>query len=103
MNTAFGAYYDFAFGIALQSDGKIVAAGYGRSWSDTSDNFALSRYNTNGSLDTTFNIDGKQTTDFSGYADYGNAVAIQPDGKILVAGYTWNGNDYDVALARYLP
>lgn len=103
LNTAFGAYYDFAFGIALQADGKVVAAGYGRSWSDTSDNFALSRYNTNGSLDTTFNIDGKQTTDFSGYADYGNAVAIQPDGKILVAGYTWNGNDYDVALARYLP
>ncbi|MGB7209106.1 MAG: hypothetical protein WBD27_10640 [Pyrinomonadaceae bacterium] len=103
VKTAFGAYYDIAFGVAIQSDGKIVAAGYGRGWSDTSYNFAISRYNTNGSLDTTFNVDGKQTTDFSGYADYGTAVAIQPDGKILVAGYAWNGLDYDIALARYLP
>jgi uncharacterized delta-60 repeat protein len=103
VKTAFGAFYDIAFGIALQSDGKIVAAGYGRGWTDTTHNFALSRYNTNGSLDTTFNVDGKQTTDFSGYDDYGTAVAIQPDGKILVAGYAWNGLDYDVALARYLP
>ncbi len=103
VKTAFGAFYDIAFGVALQSDGKIVAAGYGRGWTDTTHNFALSRYNTNGSLDTTFNADGKQTTDFSGYDDYGTAVAIQPDGKILVAGYAWNGLDYDVALARYLP
>lgn len=103
LKTAFGAYYDIAFGVAVQSDGKIVAAGYGRGWSETSYNFALSRYNTSGSLDVTFSVDGKQTTDFSGYDDGGSTVAIQSDGKIVVAGYSWNGLDYDVALARYLP
>ena len=104
VTTVFGGIYsDVAYGISLQADGKIVAAGYGRSTTDTSDNFALARYNSNGSLDTSFSGDGKQTTDFGGYNDYGQAVAIQPDGKIVVAGYANNGSENDIALARYLP
>jgi uncharacterized delta-60 repeat protein len=103
--TAFSAYYDAAFGIGLQADGKIIAAGYGADNSilNTSYNFALTRYNSNGALDATFSGDGKQMTDFNINTDKGQAVAIQPDGRILVAGQVSNGNDFDLALARYLP
>ena len=72
------------------------------SWSApavTGGDFALARYNPNGSLDTTFSGDGKQTTDFGGL-DEANAVALQADGKIVVVGRE-GGNDF--ALARYNP
>ena len=51
----------------------------------TPDDFALARYNPNGSLDTSFSGDGKQTTDF-GDGDVANGVAIQGDGKIVAVG-----------------
>ena len=54
-----------------------------------------------GSLDNTFDTDGKLTTDIGSYGDDGNSVAIQSDGKILVAGYSYNGTDNDFALVRY--
>ncbi len=70
--------------MAIQSNGKIVVAG--RTSSNNGD-FALARYNTDGTLDTTFgNGDGKVTTDFFGNSDYANAIAIQSDGKIVVVG-----------------
>ena len=78
--------------MALQSDGKIVVAGF-----DDSD-FVLARYNSNGSPDTTFSGDGEQTTDFGG-ADGANGVGLQASGKIVAVGFT--GNDF--ALARYNP
>jgi uncharacterized delta-60 repeat protein len=81
---------DKANAIAQQTDGKLVVAG-------TSNNdFALTRYNTDGTLDTSFDGDGKIITDF-GNSDRGNAVAIQTDGKIVVAGTS----GVDFALARY--
>jgi uncharacterized delta-60 repeat protein len=83
-----------AHGVRVQGDGKIVAAGY--AWS----NFALARFTPGGTFDGTFSGDGKQTTDF-GFYEAGNALAIQPDGKIVVAGYTENGGNHDFALARY--
>jgi uncharacterized delta-60 repeat protein len=87
-----------AFGVAIQSDGKIVAAGSG----SDGFGFALARYNPDGSLDTSFGVDGKVTTDFGGGVVGGgaSAVAIQPDGKIVVAG--GGGAGFDFALARYL-
>ena len=87
-------------GLAIQSNGKIVAAGYtGISYGGG--DFALSRYNTNGSLDTTFSGDGKLTTDFTGHADAASAVAIQFDGMIVAAGYSENATQHVFALARY--
>jgi uncharacterized delta-60 repeat protein len=91
--TDFGAF-DLATDVAIQSDGKIVAVGRGVTTSGT---FALARYNTNGSLDTTFSGDGKQTTVFPGGSGEARGVALQGNGKIVVAGST-NGN---FALARY--
>ncbi len=83
--------------IALQADGKIVVGGacYG-----TNIDFALCRYTVNGSLDNTFSLDGKTTTDVSGIPETIRAVAIQPDGKIVACG---TSNGADLALARYQP
>lgn len=90
-----------ATSLALQSDGKIVAAGY--SWLTWNDyDFALARYNADGSLDTTFSDDGKVITPISGGLDYINSVALQGDGKIVVAGNGYgDGGDSDFVLARY--
>ena len=69
------------------------------------DDFAVARYNPNGTLDTTFSGDGKQTTDFGGY-EQANAVAIQSNGKIVVVGYSANNSTTQgaaFALARYNP
>ncbi|MFN6462359.1 MAG: DUF4347 domain-containing protein [Nostoc sp. DedVER02] len=83
---------DIGRSVALQSDGKIIVAG------DSNADFALVRYNTDGSLDTTFSSDGKVTTGFGLLTtDIGYSLAVQPDGKILVAGT--DGTDF--ALARY--
>ena len=94
------ASYDEAHGVTLQSNGKIVIVGLSNV---TKQNFAIVRLNTNGSFDTTFSDDGKQITSFGIQYDLANAVAIQPDGKIVVAGASANPQlYYSFALARYL-
>ena len=99
LTTDFGGGTDLAFALALQADGKIVAAGEATVTSNI--DFALARYNANGSLDTTFSSDGKLVTDFSAGYDHGSAVAVQADGKIIVAGYAFGATMFDFALARY--
>jgi uncharacterized delta-60 repeat protein len=100
VTTDFGTSTDEAYGVAIQSDGKIVVAGTSTS-STTAEDFALARYNSNGSLDTTFDGDGKVTTDIFLSFDFARAVAIQADGKIVVAGYTRISPDADFAVVRY--
>ena len=90
---------DYARGVALQSDGKIVVAGERRNSSNNTE-FAIARYTTAGALDTTFNTTGRITTAI-GTASAAQSVAVQSDGKIVVAGHTWNGSNYDFALVRY--
>ncbi|MFT3746155.1 MAG: hypothetical protein QM785_17930 [Pyrinomonadaceae bacterium] len=89
--------------IAIQADGKIVAAGYtaGGSGANTRD-FALARYTSSGSLDTIFGSGGKLTTDFFGNFDQAEAIDIQPDGKIVAAGFASNAGTFVFALARFL-
>ncbi|WP_235116465.1 putative Ig domain-containing protein [Desmonostoc muscorum] len=98
-----GSSTDIANGIALQSDGKILAAGYTLANSNFSNyNFALVRYNSDGTLDNSFGIEGKVITDFNqSSSDNGNAITIQNDGKILVTGYTTGFGFLDFGLARY--
>jgi uncharacterized delta-60 repeat protein len=99
----FGAN-DVANAVAVQPDGKIVTAGYTNSGSSGNYDFALARYNADGTLDTDFSSNGKLITDFGGSDDYAYAVAIQPmDDKIVVAGYSNYNGSYDFALARYNP
>ena len=86
-------------GLAVQADGKIIAGGYALSGSNYF--FALARYNPDGSLDTTFDTDGKVTTSILGVDSFANAVSLQSNGKILLSGGAYNGTNYDFALARY--
>jgi uncharacterized delta-60 repeat protein len=76
---------DAAHSIAVQPDGKILVAGraQGPDWLQL---FVVVRYNSNGSLDSSFGDHGKVTTDFNGQYDVANSVALQPDGKIVVSG-----------------
>jgi uncharacterized delta-60 repeat protein len=78
---------EMAAALAIQSDGAIIAAGSARTGAlSTSGDFALVRYHPDGSLDRTFGIDGQVITDWSGVLDTARALAIQSDGKIVVAG-----------------
>ena len=100
VTTPIGTGQDIAYAVAIQPDGRIVAAGNSLNGSNY-DDFALARYNINGSLDATFNTTGRVTTPIGTYDDYAYDVAIQPDGKIVAAGYSYNGSNYVFALVRY--
>ena len=93
--------------MAIQANGKIVVAGRSNQGGSTGYDFAMARYNPNGSLDQSFSGDGRKTTAFANGTgtDSGSAVAIQSNGKIVVAGYSNQGgaSGQDFALARYLP
>jgi uncharacterized delta-60 repeat protein len=88
----FGSLADLANDAARQLDGKIVVAGY----SQADEVVAIARLNTDGSPDGTFGAAGKATVDF-GVATFGNAVALQSNGRIVVAGQRTGGDDFAVA------
>ncbi|HEY0663021.1 MAG TPA: delta-60 repeat domain-containing protein, partial [Thiobacillaceae bacterium] len=82
-----GAGINEARAVTIQVDNKIVVAGYAPAALVGGAHFTLTRYNTGGTLDTTFSADGIVTTVVnSTKLEYATAIAIQPDGKILVAG-----------------
>jgi uncharacterized delta-60 repeat protein len=97
---------DMVKSTAVQTDGKILVVGY--VFNGTTNVFAVARYHgkaatgTPGTLDTGFGTGGIVTTPI-GRSAYGNSVAVQPDGKIVVAGdiYTGTSGNWDFALARY--
>ncbi|MGR9085514.1 MAG: thrombospondin type 3 repeat-containing protein, partial [Gammaproteobacteria bacterium] len=91
---------DGAYAVIQDNPGTLTAAGFSRSFGNA--NFALVRYNLNGSLDTSFSEDGKVTTDFGNDGDdVAFALIKQSDGKLVAAGFSHNGNNEDFALARY--
>lgn len=97
VTTVFSTEKDAVYGLALQPDNKIVAVGV------SGDKIALARYNADGGLDPGFGQEGKKTT-HSGSRAEGRAVAVQPDGKIVVAGLSDEGESGTYfALRRYLP
>lgn len=95
---------DDARAVAIQSDGKIIVAGTSQDQSVEPYIFSvgLARYNVNGSLDNSFGVDGKVTTNIGEGESLGQAVAIQTDGKIVVGGFHFNNGDADFMLLRYL-
>jgi uncharacterized delta-60 repeat protein len=97
VTTDFAANVDEAFAVAIQADGKIVAGG---SAAVSGVDFALARYNSDGSLDPTFDGDGRVTTDYGFGSSQVRALAIQADGKIVAAGYGAS-TAFDFFLARY--
>jgi uncharacterized delta-60 repeat protein len=103
LTTDFAGKSDSAYCVALQRDGKIVAAGYASHGNTAADiDFALARYNPDGSLDQAFGASGKRTVDFFGDADVVDGLAIQSDAKIVLAGYASHSSSAsEFALARY--
>jgi uncharacterized delta-60 repeat protein len=109
VTTDFFGLADAALGaVLIQPDGKIIAVGVAQR-GVAANEFALARYNPDGSLDASFGTGGKVTTDFPNQFGSGNAVAgaaiLQPDGKIVAGGTAHDmfGQFYDFALARYNP
>jgi uncharacterized delta-60 repeat protein len=85
--------------VAIQADGRIVAAGDVSN--GTEGRFALARFGTGGNLDDTFGSDGRVTTRFGGGFATAFALAIQADGRIVAAGAREKGTGRRFALARY--
>ena len=100
VTTSFGSQEDDAYALVVQPDGKLVAAGVvfnGVRW-----DFALARYNTDGSLDTTFGTGGKVVTAIGTDGTGASALVLQPDGKLVAAGTTTSdGSTYDFTVVRY--
>ncbi len=96
VSTDIGGTYDYDYGtdLIIQSDGKIVVAGYASIGSQN--DFALVRYNSDGSLDTSFDTDGKQTTDLGG-DDQANAIAVLSNDYLVLAGT----KDEDFGVTKY--
>src|SRR5262245_14169341 len=82
-----------AFGnsVAAQADGKIVLAGDANVGGV--DQFAIVRYNSDGSLDTSFNASGKVTTAVGAGTCRGEGVTLQQDRKIVVVGHSFNAGE----------
>lgn len=97
-----GDKHDCAYQVAVQGDGKIVVAGLAGFYQGGNPKIAVVRFNSNGSLDTSFNSTGKVETDISfpgsPTANYALGLALQPNGRILVAG----ASGFDFATLRYL-
>jgi uncharacterized delta-60 repeat protein len=97
-----------AYDVAIQPDGKIVAVGWRFRYGDAQDDdlFAVARYLPDGGLDKSFSRDGRASVDFGFGDDFARAVAVQADGRILVAG-AGTRNRYrtesDFAFARFRP
>src|SRR5262249_24291568 len=99
VTTAIGAGDDYASDVVLQPDGRLVAVGGSDNGSHS--HLALARSNPDGSPDTSFNGGGKVPTALGPGDDYPGALVLQPDGKLVAAGESYNGSNYDFALVRY--
>jgi len=99
--TSFGEFGGQAYAVALQADGKILAAG---SYSNGVDlDVAIVRYNEDGSLDTSFSTDGKFRTSLGNGDEELNAIAVQEDGYIVAGGYIVKDSGRDFVLMRLTP
>ena len=94
--------FDTAIGVAIQANGRLVAVGQVAGTGPYDFEFALARYNRDGSLDARFSSNGKQMTSFGG-DDGATGVALQDNNKILAVGTHYGGGPSDFALARYNP
>lgn len=94
--------YESGYGVAIQTDGKIVVAGESQNGTTGADyDVTLVRYNPNGSLDNSFGAGGIVITSVGSGWDLSGSIVLQPDGKIVVAGNTLNGATYDFLVLRY--
>ena len=99
VSTSINTGDDRVFSTLVQPDGKILVAGNTFNGADT--DFSISRYNPDGTLDSSFGSGGIVTTAIGPGLDEGITLAVQADGKIVLSGYTDNGADLDAAVVRY--
>jgi uncharacterized delta-60 repeat protein len=92
---------DEGHSLAIQPDGKILLGGYCVSFKGGNYDFCITRFNSNGTLDNSFGYSGKVIQSIGSYGDNGYSLAIQPDGKILLGGSCFNGDNYDFCIARF--
>jgi uncharacterized delta-60 repeat protein len=101
----FGGNDDTCAAVVIQADGRIVVAG--ATQDDTARNFALARFHPSGTLDTTFGTGGRQQVQFDVFGasnSEARAIAVQPNGRLLVAGnMSVTGVTRQMAVARLLP
>nr|HMT27689.1 T9SS type A sorting domain-containing protein [Bacteroidia bacterium] len=93
---------DVAFDVEVQNDGNILIAGIAGAFVPADNDFMLSRYTSNGVLDSTFGTNGVSITPLSPQYDEAEAMALQADGKIVLAGKSNNGVQNDIAVARFI-
>jgi len=84
--------------MALQTDGKIVLAGF--SMNGSAADFSVARLTATGALDNNFDGDGKNMISIGAMDDIAKGVALKTDGKIILGGYSFNGTDNDAAVVR---
>lgn len=94
-----GTLIDRGNGVVIQSDGKIVVAGTADVNLSTDSKFLVIRYNTDGSLDSSFGTGGIVTTSFTGDGTKGRAIAIDSNNRIVVVGITETNANF--AIVRY--
>ena len=92
-STGFGATHDTARAVATMADGRFVVVGH------AGDDLAVARYLADGTLDNAWGVQGQVTTDVAGVGR-AHAVAVQPDGKVVVVGSVLGGTD--LVVLRYL-
>jgi uncharacterized delta-60 repeat protein len=102
-NAAGAGTHDLGFGITLNADGKILVTGYSIN-GDSNEDMVIWRYNSNGTLDTSFNALGyvvHNSAAGGNGSDFGRVVTADSNGNILVAGRSWNGSNDDMVIWRY--
>jgi uncharacterized delta-60 repeat protein len=97
-----GGRDEYGFAHVIQGDGMIVVAGYAEK--STGDDVLVVRFDPAGNPDTTFGSAGQVLWNGPGnHRDYGQGIAIQPDGKIVICGFSHHGASEDLLMMRLLP
>jgi uncharacterized delta-60 repeat protein len=94
-----GAPYAVARSLVIGPDGRIVAGGWGTT--DHGEAFVLTRYNVNGSLDSSFSQDGKLMGAVGNSPNYANSIALDAAGRIVAAGSRYNGSYSEFSVMRF--
>jgi uncharacterized delta-60 repeat protein len=94
-------YDDYPFAVAIQDDGKILVGGNACTVDNATSDFALVRFNADGTPDTGFGDQGVVKTNVGSSNDVACTLTVLKNGKVLLAGYSWNGSVRELALVRY--